>query len=853
MGQSQLVQIFFLCLQFCHNFQRVLGQEYGANTDYIDLSQFHVKEGVLNAINDTKLFFPDGTGIILDTPNGEDTNGDNEDYDNSEINDIEGDSGVHEPVAPHAHDDIPQAIVTPPPVISDDYADLYGGEMGNDVSPMEPEESVEVPDKAFTPLIIDDSEKVSNAETQSGMELYKQGELPRPRFVMLGQQGVGKSSLANTLLGFDNLASFNDKKLRKKLPFKIGHGLRSKTKVTTFSTGRFVGTGPNITVVDTPGFKDTDDAEFIDEIMNVLGDEVREVDSFLIVYKYKDRFTRPFKRTLAMITKMFGNFWSNVVLVVNFWSFKETHVEERLSRGVTMKNYAKQLREIFQNKFDLDFEIPVVFVDTHHNKSNPNEMDDFIRETEKLWKISLNKRPFECLTRKDVQEKLKKEKEDLASMRRQCRATKKDNKDMTNQMETQSKQIMHQLFVMNNLRNGIEYLKEHCSKDQTNEVILGCEWSEWTDWSTCSKTCGGGILTRVREKLPGLGSCDGESQDSMICDNEVCPLENDEDSLVMVIGGETSASRENEHSKSVEIIGSNGLCRLSGIPELPEGRGKLCAAYDPSGAIVVCGGGERFWRPNANCWQLLEGNIDQWQEIPQMYPVHGAAVAFFKSKFWVLGGSTGDDSYDHTVTDKVQAYNPRKQEWSVETTLTSPRHKACAVSIEDHIVITGGTTLGLGKVKPAWLAEIGTRTAESFDGKKWNSLPSLTRAKVEHGCEATTISGQKGILVVGGATGDDLVEFLDWETQIGWRTLGKLNRGRGMMPGIGFIGGKLSVIGGYSWPGGVDLIEQWDEDQEEWVKSRLKLKYPRYNHATITVPGEMFPKCVDEKGVEEDK
>ena len=37
---------------------------------------------------------------------------------------------------------------------------------------------------------------------------------------------------------------------------------------------RWLGTGPNITVVDTPGFKDTEDAEFIDELMNVLGDEV---------------------------------------------------------------------------------------------------------------------------------------------------------------------------------------------------------------------------------------------------------------------------------------------------------------------------------------------------------------------------------------------------------------------------------------------------------------------------------------------------------------------------------------------------------------------------------------------------
>ena len=32
------------------------------------------------------------------------------------------------------------------------------------------------------------------------------GQLPRPRFVMLGQQGVGKSSIANSLLGYDNLS-----------------------------------------------------------------------------------------------------------------------------------------------------------------------------------------------------------------------------------------------------------------------------------------------------------------------------------------------------------------------------------------------------------------------------------------------------------------------------------------------------------------------------------------------------------------------------------------------------------------------------------------------------------------------
>ena len=43
---------------------------------------------------------------------------------------------------------------------------------------------------------------------------------------------------------------------------------------------------------------------------------------------------------------------------------------------------------------------------------------------------------------------------------------------------------------------------------------------------------------------------------------------------------------------------------------------------------------------------------------------------------------------------KVQAYNPRLQQWSVEEPLTNPKHKACAVAIDNSLVITGGTMLG---------------------------------------------------------------------------------------------------------------------------------------------------------------
>ena len=113
-------------------------------------------------------------------------------------------------------------------------------------------------ERAFDPLVEDEEVKEILQQEEEEPLVYVSGNLPRPRFVMLGQQGVGKSSIANSLLGYDNLAEVGKKKKnRKELPFAVGHGLKSKTKMTSFSTGHFLGNklSPNITVVDTPGFK----------------------------------------------------------------------------------------------------------------------------------------------------------------------------------------------------------------------------------------------------------------------------------------------------------------------------------------------------------------------------------------------------------------------------------------------------------------------------------------------------------------------------------------------------------------------------------------------------------------------
>ncbi len=52
-------------------------------------------------------------------------------------------------------------------------------------------------------------------------------------------------------------------------------------------------------------------------------------------------------------------------------------VQDRKDRRVTQSKYAEELTGIFEEKFELNFKIPIVFIDSHYNSSVPEEMEAF--------------------------------------------------------------------------------------------------------------------------------------------------------------------------------------------------------------------------------------------------------------------------------------------------------------------------------------------------------------------------------------------------------------------------------------------------------------------------------------------
>ncbi|CAJ1393513.1 unnamed protein product, partial [Effrenium voratum] len=63
----------------------------------------------------------------------------------------------------------------------------------------------------------------------------------------------------------------------------------------------------------------------------------------------------------------------------------------------------------------------------------------------------------------------------------------------------------------------------------TSECPADCQWDEWSPWTGCTRTCDGGVMTRQRDILePGHDGgldCHGESSQQAVCGSVQCPVD----------------------------------------------------------------------------------------------------------------------------------------------------------------------------------------------------------------------------------------------------------------------------------------------------------------------------------------
>ena len=241
---------------------------------------------------------------------------------------------------------------------------------------------------------------IPEAYARRKVVVTNEADYSRPRMVILGRTGAGKSSLANVLLGRDRSYEKDD---YDNGCFLVKDVWTPTTKATCALQGHWLGnsTKPKVTIIDTPGFGDVpeEDEKTIKGLVGWLKNEIRFVDVFMIaIPKSENRLTNSMREMLELFQQMFGDeFWINTILVATMWSYDQRSIDRRENK--TEKWWVDSLnRDVFKKELQVNQELSAVFIDTFYNPDEALEVAKFKENTNKLWSFAMRMQisPFEC-------------------------------------------------------------------------------------------------------------------------------------------------------------------------------------------------------------------------------------------------------------------------------------------------------------------------------------------------------------------------------------------------------------------------------------------------------------------------
>jgi GTP-binding protein EngB required for normal cell division len=218
------------------------------------------------------------------------------------------------------------------------------------------------------------------------------------KFVIIGAAGVGKSSLANVLLGRS--------KNYQGYPFENGcfsvgpqiHPEKARTSAPCSDIGYLLGneSREQIMVVDTPGLgmPKKEDEKSINQIVAYLKNDIKSIHVFVLCFKSQhNRFSSEVEAMLRVFTDMFGvHFWNNVIILGTQWSYHPEEIWMRNESKMTETWWSIVFNTYFKETFDVheSIMVPIAFIDTFYDARSVLEQSKFTSNVDVLSKFARN-------------------------------------------------------------------------------------------------------------------------------------------------------------------------------------------------------------------------------------------------------------------------------------------------------------------------------------------------------------------------------------------------------------------------------------------------------------------------------
>ena len=213
-----------------------------------------------------------------------------------------------------------------------------------------------------------------------------------------------------------------------------------------------------------------------------------------------------------------------------------------------------------------------------------------------------------------------------------------------------------------------------------------------------------------------------------------------------------------------------------------------------------------------------------------------AAWALEGDHLFVLGGVLGKLS---GYTDSVEMYDLTQGVWRTGPDMPSSRHAHCAVGLGNgSLVVTGG----YGGLNQAERLDV--------DTGEWHPLPELNPVRAQHGCALVELHGEMGVLVVGGDSGGTRlkdVRFLSLDNPREWVKVASIKTARWGRPGVGTVGGRITVAAGWDGTRDLDTVEYYDEKTRQWRQTASRLQTERRWPSSTPINLSLFPKCAQRR------